>query len=133
MNVKLSTAILGAGIFSAGAPAFDTSTGPIKIDNVQTSGGYYQDADADINVLPASIRIVFVNQANATATKVVFVLQTNGYVAARFNDVGTFSKGVPIHHSFPLDPFGVKANLAVAVAEASFADGTVWQNPDVPR
>ena len=85
-----------------------------------------------MNVLPASLEITFENQSNADATDVVFAVEANGY-SDRFNDVGSFAKGVQIHHSFPVNPFSVTANFGVQVVQVSFADGTVWQNPDAPK
>ena len=134
MNSKPLAVFLGASIFLAGmaaVPLAAVETDPIQIESVHTSGGYYQDAYYNQNVLPASIEITFVNRSNVDATDVVFASEANGF-ANRINDVGRFAKGVQIRHSFPVNPFDVAGNLDVQVVQVSFADGTVWQNPDTP-
>jgi hypothetical protein len=122
-------------MFAAGVAALPSAaaaeTDPIQIENVHTSGSFYQDAYHDMNVLPASLEITFENHSNADATDVVFAIESNDFIY-RFNDVESFAKGVQIHHSFPVDPFSVTAKPSVQVVQVSFADGTVWQNADAP-
>jgi hypothetical protein len=134
MSSKLPAVFLGVGIFLAGmaaVPPAAAENAPIQIESVHTSGGYYQDAYYNENILPASLEITFVNRSNMDVTDVVFATEVNGF-ANRINDVGRFAKGVLIRHSFPVNPFDVKGNLDVQVVQVSFADGTVWQNPDAP-
>jgi hypothetical protein len=135
VNIKRVTAILGAALVIAGSPALasaaDIQSGPIHINELTLTGGFSADADGDdATYLPGAANISFTNRNAVTATDVVFALETEGYVVDRFNDVGSFAPGVTIHHRFgetqPTD------NMRVAVAQATFADGTVWQNPDVP-
>ncbi|MGA2394164.1 MAG: hypothetical protein ABSH03_12570 [Candidatus Lustribacter sp.] len=131
MKSKLSAVLLGASLFIGGMTALSSpaaaQTAPIQIEQLHTYGGFYEDADHDVNVLPASLEITFENLSNADATDVVFEAEADGYIA-RFNDVGRFSKGIRIRHSFPVNPFSVSAKFSVRVIQVSFADGTVWQN-----
>jgi hypothetical protein len=132
VNIKLATATLGAALILAGSPAFaaDMQSGPIHINQFTLSGGYSTDADGGQgNILPGALNISFTNENAATATNVVFAVETHGYVIKSFNDAGSFAPGVAIRHSFPeAQPSG---DMRVAVAKATFTDGSVWQNPDV--
>jgi hypothetical protein len=133
VNIKLATATLGAALILAGSPAFaaDMQSGPIHIDNVAVYGGMTSDANADNIITPGSAAIAFTNQYNFPATEVVFALESNGYVVDRIEDAGSFATGVTINHKFGEN----ESNPAtrVAVEKATFADGTVWVNPDVPQ
>lgn len=133
MNIKLATATLGAALILAGSPAFaaDMESGPIQIDNVAIYGGLTTNANADNIIQPGSAAISFTNTYNFPATEVVFALEAQGYVVDRFEDVGSFATGVTINHKFGEN----EPNPAtrVAVEKATFADGTVWVNPDVPQ
>jgi hypothetical protein len=66
----------------------------------------------------------------APATRVAFVLLSGGVIIDRTDDVGTFSKGTTISYLFPADLY--RSIQQVAVAKATFADGSVWRNPNVP-
>jgi len=136
MSSKLSAVLLGTCVFVASMAALTSvavaPAEPIRIEKVHTSGGFYQDAYHNMNLLPALLGITFENQSSADATDVVFALEGAGY-PDRINDVGRFAKGVRIHHNFPMDPFSVAGYLRVRVIQVWFADGTVWQNPDVRR
>jgi hypothetical protein len=131
VNIKLAAATLGAALILAGSPAFaaDMQSGPIHIDNVAIYGGNTSNANADNISTPGSAAIAFTNRYNFPATEVVFALETQGYVVDRIDDVGSFATGVTINHKFG------ESNPAtrVAVEKATFADGTVWVNPDVPQ
>jgi hypothetical protein len=133
VNIKLATATLGAALILAGSPAFaaDMQSGPIHIDHVAVYGGNTTDGNADNIITPGSAAIAFSNQYKFPATEVVFALVTNGYVADRFDDVGSFAAGVTINHKFGENESG--SGLRVAVEKATFADGTVWVNPLVPQ
>jgi hypothetical protein len=133
VNIKLATATLGAALILAGSPAFaaDMQSGPIHIDNVAVYGGTTSNENADNIITPGSAAIAFSNQYKFPATEVVFALVTNGYVAERLDDVGSFATGVTINHKFGENE--PNSDLRVAVEKATFADGTVWVNPDVPQ
>jgi len=131
--MKLATATLGAALILAGSPAFaaDMQSGPIYISNVSVYGGNTSDANVDNIITPGSAAIAFTNQYRFPATEVVFALETRGYVLDRFDDVGSFATGVTIKHTFGESESN--SELRVAVEKATFADGTVWVNPDVPQ
>lgn len=136
MNFKRVTATLGAALILAAVPAFasaaDMQTDPIHIDDVQLYGGTFQDSSEDsVGFSPGSTSISFTNQYGSPATEVVFVLETNGYVIDRFDDIGNFAAGATIKHAFAENQRG--DNMRVAVEKAVFADGTVWRNPDVAQ
>jgi len=134
VNIKHATATLAAALILAGAPALalaaDMQTGPIHIDNVQLRGGSLSDSNEDsTGFYPGSVAVSFTNQYGSPATEVVFVLETNGFVIDRFDDAGSFAAGAEIKHAFAEEQRG--DDMRVAVEKAVFADGTVWQNPDV--
>lgn len=134
MNIKLTTATLGAALILAGAPAFaaaaDAQAGPIHINSVQLYGGTFSDDLDRTTILPGSAVVSFTNRHAAAATDVVFALETKGYVVDRFDDVGSFATGVTINHTFPeAQP---SDDMRLAVVQATFADGTIWQNTNVP-
>jgi hypothetical protein len=133
MNSKLSAALPATCIFVAGMAAVPSIAGaqadPVQIEYLHTSGGFYQDAYHNMNLLPALLQITFKNYSSAEATDVVFAVEGNGF-AKRINDVGRFTKGVRIRHNFTVDPFSVGGAIYVRVVQVSFADGTVWQNPN---
>jgi hypothetical protein len=133
MNIKHIAATLGAALIIAGAPAFasaaDMQSGPIHINNLQIFGGAATDGNDDTIIVPASAAIAFTNEYSSPATHVVFALETNGFVIDRFDDAGSFAPGVMINHRFAENQ--ASDDMRVAVEQATFADGTVWNNPDV--
>jgi len=133
VNIKLATATLGAALILACSPAFaaEMQSGPIQIDNVTVYGGSTSDTSGDNVTTLGSTAVAFTNQYNFPATEVVFALETNGYVVDRIDDVGSFATGVTIKHTFGENE--QNSNLRVAVEKATFADGTVWLNPNVPQ
>jgi hypothetical protein len=134
VKVKLATATLGAALFLAGVPALASAapmqSGPIHINQVRISGGTFSDADdSETTILPGMVAISFTNRNAATATDVVFAVESNGYVTKRLNDVGSFSTGTTINHRFP--ETNPSDGMRVAVARVTFDDGSVWINPEV--
>jgi hypothetical protein len=133
MNIKHLAATLGAALIIAGAPAFasaaDMQSGPIHINNLQIFGGAGTNSNDDTIIVPASAAIAFTNEYSSPATNVVFALETNGFVVDRFTDAGSFAPGVLINHRFAENQ--ASDDMRVTVEQATFADGTVWNNPDI--
>jgi len=129
-TITTLTATLGAALLLAGAPALasaQTQTGPIRVNAVQLVTQSITEHD----VAPVAAEIGFTNEGTAAATDIVFALESDsGYVLDTYNDVGTFAPGVAIRHSFN-DHNDASEGQQVVVAKATFADGTVWTNPDV--
>ncbi|HEV8020083.1 MAG TPA: hypothetical protein VGP41_02395 [Candidatus Lustribacter sp.] len=130
------TAALAAALLLAGAPALasaddvtdaaavDTVTAPIQVNNVQ----FTAENTADGSYGPAAAEIAYTNASSQPATEVVFAVTTpDGNMVDMYDDVGTFSPGVTIDHTFP----ALEAADAsqVSVAQVTFADGSVWLNP----
>jgi hypothetical protein len=134
VKVKLTTATLGAALILGGVPGLASAAaiqhGPIQINRVNVSGGAFTDNDGfETTILPTALAISFTNRNAATAKDVVFGVEMNGHVVKRFNDVGSFSTGTTINHSFlESDP---SRRTRVVVEKATFDDGSVWINPDV--
>jgi hypothetical protein len=131
MKIKSAIATFGAAVILAGAPALasaaGTQAGPIHINDVRVSGGGYT---SDETVLaPASATISFTNQYGSPATDVVFAVYSQGVELNQYDDRGTFAPGVAINHMFPESR--ALGDQSAAVVEATFADGTTWQNPDI--
>jgi hypothetical protein len=133
MNSKfLAAALAGAVIFSSApllASAATSQPGPIHIDNVEVWAPEDTTSRGESLVYPGSLRIAFTNSNNSPATEVVFALLNHGSVEMRLDDVGSFAPGVTINHAFPNQNSSIQN---VAIAQAKFADGTVWNNPAVP-
>jgi hypothetical protein len=130
VNIKLATATLGAALILAGSPAFaaDIQSEPINIHNVAVYAG---NTDPDNVITRGSVAIAFTNEYKFPATEVVFALETSGYAADRFDDVGSFATGVTINHVFGENL--ANPGMRVAVEKATFADGMVWLNPNIPQ
>ena len=133
MNIKRVTATLGAALILAASPAFaaEMQSGPIHIERVTAHGGDTTNGNGENVYTPGSAGIIFTNQYDFPATEVVFALETQGYIVDRFDDVGSFATGVTINHTFGESQ--INSGMRVAVEKATFADGTVWVNPDVPQ
>jgi hypothetical protein len=131
---KLAAAF-GAALILAGLPTFvraaDAQAVPISIESVQV---FAATTEPEQPYQPGIANITFRNEYGAPATEVVFALECKGDIVDRFDDIGSFSTGVAINHNFAYGQtlVDVDSNVTVAVAEARFADGTVWDNPAVP-
>jgi hypothetical protein len=129
-TITTLTATLGAALLLAGAPALasaDSQTGPIRIDSVHL----ISQALTEHEVAPEAAQIAFTNEGSSAATEVVFALESeSGYVLDTYNDVGSFAPGVAVRHSFN-DHNDASNGEQVVVAKATFADGSVWTNPNV--
>lgn len=134
MNFKSFAVIVGGALLLSVSPALADTTlaqaGPIHIDGAKVYPIDNTNTSGNLVATPGSVNISFTNDQNAPATRVAFVLLSNGAIIDRTDDVGTFSKGVTISYSFPAERY--RAIQQIAVAKATFADGTVWHNPSVP-
>lgn len=133
MKFKSIAVTVGGALLLTISPAFAadvTQAGPIHIDGATVQPMDSSSTSGELVVTPGSVNIAFTNDGNAPATRVAFVLLSRGAIVDRTDDVGTFSKGVTINYTFPADPLGPVQQIAVA--KATFADGTVWRNPNVP-
>jgi hypothetical protein len=131
--ISTLAATLGAALLLAGSPvlasAADEQAGPIHIDNVQLLTQSITPHD----VTPLGAELRFTNQSGVAATNIVFALESDsGFVLDQYTDAGTFSQGVAIRYEIP-DYNDAEAGERVAVAKATFADGTVWTNPDIAQ
>jgi hypothetical protein len=119
----LAASVAAALLLSGSAAAFAAESNPIHVDDVQVTTQSMNDRAS----VPIATRISFTNEYSAAATDVVFLLEANGAVVDRFDDVGSFAPGVQVRHSFPERQAG--GRFRVIVAAATFADGSTWQNP----
>ena len=79
--------------------------------------------------------IDYVNISPKTMHSIEFRLIANGTLRAEVRNVGTFSNGAEIKHTFGLNPnvFPLRTGLAQCVPlRINFADGTKWRNPNLP-
>ena len=94
-------------------------TGPGRYGSVYTDG----------------LKISYVNTSPKVANRVAFLVNYRGDVQ-HVIDVGTFSPGAGIEHSFGefsgLAHLGPKPNVCKPIA-VRFADGSVWHAPGFPR
>jgi hypothetical protein len=132
MNIRSAAATVGAAFILAAAPAFASTAspqdGPIRVDSIHISQsyGFYND------FYPGLLTVAYTNLSAVPATNVVFVLQSNGQPIDRYEDVGTFSPGVVIRHSF--SDSHIENDQQLAVERVAFADGTAWTNDNAaPR
>jgi hypothetical protein len=133
MRIVSALATVFAATVIAGIPALASDTalqsGPIRISGAHLYPSRHDDDNRDH---PGSLGVEFTNTKAAPAVKVAFVIvSSEGAILDRIYDVGSFATGVPISHIFrdTLDTL----DQQVAVATATFADGTTWSNPNVAR
>lgn len=86
----------------------------------------------------AGMRIEFTNESNKTATLVNFDVNSNGQHFV-IRDVGTFSPGVSINHSYRngkgqafVLPAFIAPHVSCRVASVRFTDRSVWPPEAVP-
>jgi hypothetical protein len=133
MRIVSALATVFAAIVVAGPPASASDaalqTEPIRISGAQLFSSRHSDDNRDY---PGSLGVEFTNTKVAAAVKVVFVIESSGgAILDRIDDVGSFATGVRVSHIFR-DTFDT-LDQRVAVATATFADGTTWSNPNVSR
>ena len=79
--------------------------------------------------------IDYVNVAHKTMHMIEFGLIANGILRAEVRDVGTFSPGAEIKHSFGISAnvFPIQTGLPQCVPlHITFEDGSKWRNPKLP-
>ena len=99
--------------------------GPIHLDRVQIApaGGI----NYGFNYL-GIVTVAFTNTSAVPATDIVFAVRGNdGSIIDRYEDVGSYEKGATIRHSF--HDLRTDPNQRLEVDTATFADGSVWNNP----
>ena len=136
----LAAAALAAIVCAAPAPA-SAQSAPISVSSctvLQYQGGarrpfwFQPPGPARFGSLYTDgVKIVYANTTNKVITRVGFRVNYRGDIE-RVIDVGTFSPGVTIDHSFGefsgLAYLGPRPNECRAVA-VRFADGSSWHRP----
>lgn len=128
MKITSLSATLGIAILLAGSPVIasaQTQSGPIRLDKVEITQSY---GSLD-EFAPGLVTVAFTNENDAPATDIVFDLQSGGKLLDRYEDVGTYAKGETVRHSF--QDIQIANDQELTVEKATFADGSVWSNPDV--
>jgi hypothetical protein len=83
-----------------------------------------------------TLNIDYVNTNPKPLKEVEFGLVAKGHLVAEVRDVGTFSQGSEIKHSFGLNPNVLPLGTGFAQCvplRASYEDGTSWTNPQLPQ
>lgn len=123
-----SLATLAVAALLAGSPAIASaqtqSQSPIRLDRVEITQSYGSRDE----FAPGLVTVAFTNENDAPATDIVFALESDGKVIDRYEDVGTYVKGETVRHSF--QDAQIDNDQQLAVEKATFADGSVWSNPD---
>jgi hypothetical protein len=137
--VVVALALAGIPALASASPTqistFATAGNTLKVERVAISPG-----NPDIGPNPNSIvTISFRNTGNVAATAVEFRVNYGGFPTT-IDDVGTFSKGALVTHTFynRLDPRFVNARRDVEIAAVHYADGSEWSEdalslPVIPR
>lgn len=127
-RITPSTTALAVALLLCRAPAFaagDAQAGPVMLGDVQFNQTYTPDFTTD----PGTATIAFTNTGNVPATDVVFAVTSNGNIVDYYDAAGTFAPGVKVTQTFAsTEP---APNGDVVVQSVTYADGSVWSNPDV--
>ena len=78
------------------------------------------------------LAISYTNQTQKPIKQIDFALVSNGTLVEEVRDVGTFAPGVQIKHEFGLKSLPSGTSKCIPL-QASFADGTTWKNPKLPK
>jgi hypothetical protein len=95
-------------------------------------GSFYQPP---VTTTKPELGIDYVNIAHKTMHMIEFGLIANGILRAEVRDVGTFSPGAEIKHSFGISAnvFPIQTGLPQCIPlHIEFADGSKWRNPKLP-
>jgi hypothetical protein len=128
-STSLAAALMGA-VLLAGAPAIAlseeaTTPSPIRLDNVEIERSYGWAHQ----LFPGLVSVDFTNTTPVAVQEVDFVLEhaDGGYIR-RYKDVGPFSPGESLKHSF--SDAHISEGQKLVVDTVTFADGTTWSAPD---
>lgn len=124
-------------------PALNVSRGPAYVGYAPGywGGPYWSDIygaryyRAPMSTTSPQLHIDYVNVSPKTMHSIEFGLVANGILKAEVRDVGTFSNGAEIKHTFGLSPnvFPIGTGLPQCVPlRINFADGSKWRNPTLP-
>jgi hypothetical protein len=122
-SVAISTAVAQPSL----APGALAGAPPVSVLSCEAVANYatITQGEQGQSSIPtgATVRIAFVNRSPQTATDVTFLIDEQPITYQ-----GTFSRGVPIQHTFgPYDT--VSAGAACDVYAVKFEDGRLWQRP----
>ena len=104
-------------------------------------GGYWGDPyglqvyQPPITTTSPQLAIHYTNVSSKVMKSIEFGLTANGTLLAEVKDVGTFSPGVEIKHTFGISQnvFPLRTGLPrCPPLRITFADGTKWRNPMLP-
>jgi hypothetical protein len=82
-----------------------------------------------------TLSIDYTNNTRIVMKTIEFGLVVRGNLLAEVRDVGTFSPGAEIKHSFGLNPnvFPIQSGFPQCVPlKIAFEDGSMWKNPHLP-
>jgi hypothetical protein len=111
-------------------PSHGSAAAPGNTITLQSYGIYEFDGGDTSQPNHSELRISFRNDGDVAATAVTFDILTDGKYAGRIDDVGTFTKGATIDHSFRW--VDVRHGQSLEVAQVRYADGSVWTNDTLP-
>jgi hypothetical protein len=96
---------------------------------------YYQYPLSTTATANPQLAVDYVNVESKPIKSIEFGLVARGTLVAEVRDVGTFSPGIEIKHTFGLDPnvFPLSTGLSRCVPlRVTYEDGTKWKNPHLP-
>jgi hypothetical protein len=159
-GLSISLGVLLIAAWSSPAGAVSQSPNPVKVNRCEpvhkpgSSGGYatyvpaYYPGTRYYWVDPyrhsyyqppvsatGTLYIDYVNNTPHEIKTIDFGLVARGQLVAEVRDVGKFSPGVEIKHSFGISPnvFPIATGLPACVpTRITYADGTQWLNPKLP-
>ncbi len=125
-------------------PSLNASTfvGPGWVPGYYPAGPYYWPSvygfryyEPRVRTTDPQLGIDYTNVSNKVMKDIEFGLVANGNLVAEVKDVGTFSPGAEIKHTFGIsrNVFPIQTALAQCVPlKITFADGTKWRSRRLP-
>jgi hypothetical protein len=110
-------------IYPAVIAAAAASSPPVEIRRCELANPF-----GFVGMVPAAVRVVFVDRTNVAANEVAFTITYYRYRDKDVTLTGTFSPGVAIEHIFPEIVVGElypPQDIQCALREVRFTDGTV--------